>query len=111
MRRMSTHESVGLTALAGRLNQVVHVQRMTDGHVQEVAYDRVCFATGALPRQPLSVDQEAVSLLFTVRDTDSVLTLADKLCHSRRIMVVGNGGIALELMCVVPDASRVPVRF
>ena len=37
--------------------------------------------------------------VLTLRDTDSVATLAQRLRGARRIMVVGNGGIAMELMC------------
>jgi len=36
--------------------------------------------------------------VLTIRDTDSVARLAQRLPSSRRVAVVGNGGIALELM-------------
>ena len=36
--------------------------------------------------------------VLTIRDTDSVARLAARLERSRRVVVVGNGGIALELM-------------
>lgn len=36
--------------------------------------------------------------VLTIRDTDSVQRLARQLQRARRVAVVGNGGIALELM-------------
>jgi DNA-binding MurR/RpiR family transcriptional regulator len=36
--------------------------------------------------------------VLTFRDTDSVQRLAQRLQAARRVVVVGNGGIALELM-------------
>jgi hypothetical protein len=36
--------------------------------------------------------------VLTLRDTDSVAQLSARLRGARRVMVVGNGGIALELV-------------
>lgn len=36
--------------------------------------------------------------VLTIRDTDSVARLAQQLARARRVAVVGNGGIALELV-------------
>lgn len=38
--------------------------------------------------------------ILTLRDTDSVEKLAAHLEHARSVAVIGNGGIALELVCV-----------
>ena len=46
------------------------------------------------------MDASAAGCVVTVKDTDSVAALATRLRTARRIMVVGNGGIAMELMCV-----------
>jgi hypothetical protein len=62
-----------------------------------VRFDRLCVATGASPRA--AVSHESV---LTIRDTDSVATLNSRLSTARRVMVVGNGGIALEFVCVHP---------
>ena len=42
--------------------------------------------------------EELQSRVLTIRDTDSVARLAAQLRGARRVAVVGNGGIALELM-------------
>ena len=58
---------------------------------ERVAYDRLCVATGAVPK-PGPVEHPAV---FTIRDTWSVEHLCARIAHARSVVVVGNGGIAL----------------
>ena len=38
---------------------------------------------------------------MTIRDTDTVKTLQKRIANSKKIIVVGNGGIALELVYVI----------
>ena len=58
----------------------------------KVQYDKLCICTGARPRRLLQSQHVTV-----LRDTDSVATLASKLRTARSIIIVGNGGIAMEL--------------
>ena len=39
-------------------------------------------------------------LVLGIRDVESVQNFQEKLKDARRIMVVGNGGIATEIVCV-----------
>eukprot|EP01026_Neomeris_dumetosa_P019331 TRINITY_DN17796_c0_g2_i5.p1 TRINITY_DN17796_c0_g2~~TRINITY_DN17796_c0_g2_i5.p1 ORF type:complete len:506 (+),score=83.99 TRINITY_DN17796_c0_g2_i5:87-1604(+) len=75
--------------------QTIDVENKTvvlqDG--SSVAYDKLCLATGARPK--LLSDNENV---MTVRDTESVEMLAQRLQGTKRAIVVGNGGIALEVL-------------
>lgn len=48
---------------------------------------------GALPKQSFSNPN-----LITLRDLDTVESLAERLKKSRRVVLVGNGGIASELV-------------
>jgi NADPH-dependent 2,4-dienoyl-CoA reductase/sulfur reductase-like enzyme len=70
----------------------------TEKKVLEVAgqdplsYDKICICTGARPRRLLHSPHVVV-----LRDTDSVEELAARLATAQRAVVVGNGGIALEL--------------
>ena len=59
---------------------------------RRVPYDKLCICTGAKPRRLLNSPHVVV-----LRDTDSVEKLAERLKTARRVVVVGNGGIALEL--------------
>jgi len=65
----------------------------------EIPYDRICIAAGAAPHAlPQATGVEGGAVL-SLRDSDSVASLAARLGGAGRVMVVGNGGIALELMC------------
>lgn len=57
-------------------------------------YDRLCLCTGATPSLLLPSHPRVLGL----RDLETVITLGEKLRTARRVVVVGNGGIALELV-------------
>lgn len=58
-----------------------------------VKYKELCVATGASPRKIWYSEH-----VVTIRDTDSVGELQTRLQAARRIVIVGNGGIATELV-------------
>ncbi|XP_014675387.1 PREDICTED: pyridine nucleotide-disulfide oxidoreductase domain-containing protein 1-like [Priapulus caudatus] len=57
-------------------------------------YERLCIATGASPK----LIAEKCPLVLGIRDTESVSVFQSRLSGARRVMVVGNGGIASELV-------------
>lgn len=69
-----------------------HTLQTEDGRT--VGYEKLCVCSGARPKL-LSQDQPYV---LGVRDTESVQELQKRLSSAKRILVVGNGGIALELV-------------
>eukprot|EP00501_MAST-03F_sp_TOSAG23-6_P001796 GSMAST32.ASY1.ANO1.1874.1 assembled CDS len=75
------------------------IVRTTKG--QEIKYERICFCTGAIPKLLVQNHPNIIG----IRDTDSVLKLASRLSTSRRVLIVGNGGIALELVHAVQDVE------
>ncbi|KAI1720176.1 pyridine nucleotide-disulfide oxidoreductase domain-containing protein [Ditylenchus destructor] len=58
----------------------------------EIHYDKLCITTGASPKR--SVIHENV---LRIRDVENVQTLQDRLLDAKRVILVGNGGIATEL--------------
>lgn len=60
---------------------------------EKFVYKKLCICTGGRPniisKSPFVVG---------IRDTESVQELKDKLSKARRVVIVGNGGIALELV-------------
>ncbi|CAD7696939.1 unnamed protein product [Ostreobium quekettii] len=58
---------------------------------ENVSYDQLCICVGARPKVLGSSDY-----VLTLRDTQSVEDLCTRLAGARRVVVVGNGGIALE---------------
>ncbi|KAF8067218.1 PYROXD1 [Scenedesmus sp. PABB004] len=61
---------------------------------EALPYDRLCIAAGARPKVLPFAHERIVSL----RDVQSVEGFARQLASARRIAVIGNGGIALELV-------------
>lgn len=69
-----------------------HCVETTDGRV--FGYDKLCLCSGARPKL-LTRDNPHV---LGIRDTDSAQEFQKRLSKAKRIVVVGNGGIALELV-------------
>lgn len=57
-------------------------------------YKKVCLCLGAKP----SLIKFQSEYILGIRDVDSVAMLQQKLANAERVIVVGNGGIALELV-------------
>ena len=70
-----------------------HSQTVTVEGVGKVGYGRLCLATGGRPRLVCRHP-----LVLGLRDVQSVLHLQAKLSAARRVLVLGNGGIATELV-------------
>eukprot|EP00877_Chromochloris_zofingiensis_P014973 jgi/Chrzof1/972/Cz01g35100.t1 len=66
----------------------------------QVQYDKLCIATGAVPKTIAHHPH-----VITLRDSESIQEFAARLKHCSRIVVVGNGGIALEIMGAVKDVE------
>ncbi|XP_056281370.1 pyridine nucleotide-disulfide oxidoreductase domain-containing protein 1 [Pseudoliparis swirei] len=69
-----------------------HSVETADGRV--FGYEKLCICGGGRPKL-LNWDSPHV---LGIRDTDSAQDLQKKLSRAKRIVVVGNGGIALELV-------------
>lgn len=69
-----------------------HTLTMDDGSV--IQYELFCICTGGRPK----VIAKENPYVIGIRDTESVKEFQKKLREARRILVVGNGGIATELV-------------
>uniref|UniRef100_A0A0R3RKN2 Pyridine nucleotide-disulfide oxidoreductase domain-containing protein 1 n=1 Tax=Elaeophora elaphi TaxID=1147741 RepID=A0A0R3RKN2_9BILA len=60
---------------------------------QRITYDKLCIATGGRPKanflHPLSI---------SIRDTETVDRLRSRIKDAKRVLVIGNGGIATEIV-------------
>ena len=83
--------------------QAVHTSaqavELADGSM--LLYDELCIATGAVPRAP--VVHQAV---LTIRDVASVRRVAQSLAAAGRVLIIGNGAIAMELVHALPRGSQ-----
>ncbi|XP_064617758.1 pyridine nucleotide-disulfide oxidoreductase domain-containing protein 1-like [Liolophura sinensis] len=68
-----------------------------------VKYDKLCICTGGKPKLICKDNPYVIG----IRDTESVQAFQKKLSGSRRIVVVGNGGIATELVYEVQGCEVV----
>lgn len=94
-------------------NIIVLHDKLTEVNVEEnyiktckdttIKYKLLCLCTGAKPR--LIKQAENNPLIVGIRDTDSVEKFVSKLSSSRKIVIVGNGGIASELVYKVTHAE------
>lgn len=67
----------------------------TDGGVI-IQYEVLCVSTGGIPR--LISDSNKSKRILGIRDTESVIEFQDRLKSGRRMVIVGNGGIASEIV-------------
>lgn len=74
------------------LNTASHSVETADGRV--FGYEKLCICSGGRPKL-LTQNNPYV---LGIRDTDSAQEFQKRLSKARRIVVVGNGGIALELV-------------
>eukprot|EP00698_Gefionella_okellyi_P001713 TRINITY_DN11582_c0_g1_i1.p1 TRINITY_DN11582_c0_g1~~TRINITY_DN11582_c0_g1_i1.p1 ORF type:complete len:483 (+),score=71.67 TRINITY_DN11582_c0_g1_i1:70-1518(+) len=70
---------------------------------ESLKYDRVCVCSGAIPRLIDTVHPEVLG----IRDTDTVEDYKRRLDRARRAIVIGNGGIAMELIGEVQNCEVV----
>ncbi|XP_061617564.1 pyridine nucleotide-disulfide oxidoreductase domain-containing protein 1 isoform X3 [Phyllopteryx taeniolatus] len=63
-----------------------------DGHVY--GYEKLCICSGARPK----LLTQGKPYVLGIRDTDSAQEFQTQLTNAKRIVVIGNGGIALELV-------------
>ncbi|XP_073337187.1 pyridine nucleotide-disulfide oxidoreductase domain-containing protein 1 [Pagrus major] len=74
------------------VNTQSHSVETADGHV--FGYEKLCICSGGRPKL-LTQDNPYV---LGIRDTDSAQEFQKRLSKAKTIVVVGNGGIALELV-------------
>ncbi|KAK9860342.1 hypothetical protein WJX84_006237 [Apatococcus fuscideae] len=80
-----------LQAAAVGIDVEKHNLILEDG--TKIAYDSLCIAAGAVPKAPLV----STAHVLMLRDSGSIQELSHRLRSAKRVMIVGNGGIALEL--------------
>src|SRR5699024_635193 len=77
--------------------------KLEDGSV--IKYSKLCICTGAKPKVIPTDDIEANKYVKCIRDTETAKDLQSILSASKRILIVGNGGIATELVYEVSDCE------
>lgn len=65
---------------------------------QLIRYEYLCLCTGARPKLIDQLDVSNAGYIIGIRDTESVCDFEKRIQNSRKILIVGNGGIASELV-------------
>ncbi|XP_013185886.1 pyridine nucleotide-disulfide oxidoreductase domain-containing protein 1 [Amyelois transitella] len=76
----------------------------TDGGLK-INYNVICICTGGVPR--LIADSKRCSRILGIRDTESVQEFQEKLKSGHRMVIVGNGGIASEIVHATKGIQKV----
>lgn len=77
---------------------------ITNGGVV-INYDVVCICTGGVPR--LISSSKTCNRVLGIRDTESVKEFQEKLKNGRKMVIVGNGGIASEIVHATNSIEKV----
>lgn len=91
--------------VAAGLNTATNQLLLSSG--ARIDYDKICVCTGAQPRTLANHPH-----VITLRDSESIEDLTRRLeGGSRRVVVVGNGGIALELVALLRGVEASPCHM
>ncbi|XP_015604092.1 pyridine nucleotide-disulfide oxidoreductase domain-containing protein 1 [Cephus cinctus] len=84
-----------------RVNPTEKIVETKSGHI--IKYQKLCLCTGARPK----LIAEGHERVLGIRDTESVEEFSKKLQYAKRILVLGNGGIATELVHEVQGVEMI----
>lgn len=71
---------------------------MTTHKRHRIKYEFLCLCTGAKPKLIDQVNGDNRKYILGLRDTESVIEFEKRIQNSRKIVIVGNGGIASDLV-------------
>lgn len=71
----------------------------------KIRYKTMCICTGGIPR--LIRDSHKSKRILGIRDTESVIEFQEKLKTGRKMVIVGNGGIASEIVHATSGIQKV----
>ena len=85
----------GISVIHDTMTRVDHESRevLTESG-RRLKFKKLCLCTGAAPKVTFPCNP----FVLGIRDTESVRNFRERLKESRRIVIVGNGGIATELV-------------
>ncbi|XP_066912440.1 pyridine nucleotide-disulfide oxidoreductase domain-containing protein 1-like [Clytia hemisphaerica] len=104
-KKISKYDEEG-TNLSVKVGTAVHIN--PEGKIitlksgEKIGYDKICICTGARPNV-IAENPYVIGL----RDTDTANELRKRLSSAKKIIIAGNGGIALELVYEVTGCEIV----
>lgn len=102
-----------ITAYVERINHSTKslIYTAADKQQSTLEYDIICICTGSRPRcldcVKESSSKDLEERIVVLRDTNTVKTLEKKLSSCRRLIILGNGGISLELVTRISNCEKI----
>jgi len=87
--------------IAVKIDTTKKLVEISSGNV--ISFKMLCLCTGARPK----LIAENNDFVIGIRDTESVLQFSHKLRDARRVIIVGNGGIATEIVHEVKGVEMI----
>lgn len=88
-----------VNVITDRLHEIDSTQKIIKTeNGQQIKYEYLCLCTGARPKLIDKVNDENQKYVLGIRDTESVVEFQKRIQNSKKIVIVGNGGIASELV-------------
>lgn len=88
-----------VNVVTDRLNEIDSIRKViTTANSRHIKYEFLCLCIGGRPKLIEQVSDENSKFILGIRDTESVNEFQKRIQSSRKIVVVGNGGIASELI-------------
>lgn len=101
VKAMIGETALKVTVIIGKVETVDTDERVVKLHDSKtIRFGKLCLCTGAVPN-PIAHSPKVVVL----RDFDSVNDLTERLKGAQKVAIVGNGGIALELVYSLSKAG------
>ncbi|EFA04075.1 pyridine nucleotide-disulfide oxidoreductase domain-containing protein 1 [Tribolium castaneum] len=91
-----TNKYLNITVVHDKLTEINDTDHFIVTSSGQIKYEFLCLCMGAEPK--LIPQASSFSQIIGIRDTDSVETFVQKLKTAKTIVVVGNGGIASEVV-------------
>lgn len=99
-KRKSKHISI-FPVRAESIDEENKVITLSD--TRKLNFDKLLLCTGAVPKRT----HHDSKYCLTIRDTESALRLSEQIQSANRVVIIGNGGIALELVHALDDIEIV----
>lgn len=103
---------VGKVTCIDSKEKLIHVDLLTNQSKiykrRTIDYDVLCLCHGSHPETLDILDKSQKGVLdriVTIRDTNSINQLKQRLVDSKKIVIIGNGGISLELVDKLVDCD------
>ncbi|GAM24205.1 hypothetical protein SAMD00019534_073800, partial [Acytostelium subglobosum LB1] len=90
---------IGTVVQVKSITRIIHISTSSSSTSTNstLHYDYLCMCTGARPNV-IKVNDQLQSYIIGIRDTETVNDLKNRLQGAQRVVIVGNGGIAMELV-------------